>query len=57
LASALNLIAPCTYTSVGAETAAATGSGYEQVDQGAQSGAETGGNQDIIDPEVTLDVK
>jgi hypothetical protein len=57
LASALNLIAPCTYTSVGAETAAATGSGYEQVDQGAQSGAETGGNQDIIDPEVPLDVK
>jgi hypothetical protein len=57
LAYALNLIAPCAYTLVGAEAAATNGSGHEQVDQGDESGADARGDQEIIDPEVTLDVK
>jgi hypothetical protein len=35
----------------------ATGSSHEQVDQGDESGTDARGDQDIIDPEVTLDIK
>ena len=53
----LNLVTRCAYPSVGAEGIAAAGSGDEQVDQGDESGADARGDQDIVDPEVTLDVK